>query len=205
MDHITGSVRAQITLFPEAIEDYIADDNPVCFHDAYVDQLDVSTMGFRYAKVKETGRPPYNLKDMLKFYLYGYLNRIRYSRLLERETKRNLEVFLLIQRLSPDHKMISNFRRDNADALRATLMQFVILFKKHELFSNKLVVIDSTKFKASNSGSRIKNNEQLDKNISRVNEYLEQLDRADSINNQTDISLTKEQLHQKIASLKQNR
>jgi transposase len=77
MSHITGIAREQITLFPEAIEDYIADDNPVCFLDAYVDQLDISTIGFQYATVKETGRPPYNPKDLLKLYLYGYLNRIR--------------------------------------------------------------------------------------------------------------------------------
>jgi Transposase and inactivated derivatives len=207
MNHITGIVREQITLFPEAIEDYIADDNPVCFLDAYVDQLDISTIGFQYATVKETGRPPYNPKDILKLYLYGYLNRIRSSRLLERETKRNLEVFWLLKRLSPDHKTISNFRKENAHALRETFKQFVIICKKLELFGNELVAIDSTKFKASNSGNRIKNKEQLDKSITHINEsihqYLEQLDQADSLDNQTDVSLTKQQIQQKIASLAQ--
>ena len=209
MNHITGIVREQITLFPEAIEDYIADDNPVCFLDAYVDQLDISAIGFQYATVKETGRPPYNPKDMLKLYLYGYLNRIRSSRLLERETKRNLEVFWLLKRLSPDHKTISNFRKENAYALRETFKQFVIICKKLELFGNELVAIDSTKFKASNSGNRIKNKEQLEKSITRINEsinqYLELLDQTDSIDNRTDVPLTKEQLQQKIASLTRNK
>jgi transposase len=209
MNHITGIVREQITLFPEAIEDYIADDNPVCFLDAYVDQLEISTIGFQYATVKETGRPPYNPKDILKLYLYGYLNRIRSSRLLERETKRNLEVFWLLKRLSPDHKTISNFRKENAYALRETFKQFIIICKKLELFGNELVAIDSTKFKASNSGNRIKNKEQLHKSITRINEsinqYLEQLDQTDSIDNQTDVPLTKEQLQLKIASLVQHK
>lgn len=209
MDHISGTQREQITLFPEAVEDYIADDNPVSFLDAYVDQLDISTLGFQYAIVKETGRPPYNPKDILKLYLYGYLNRIRSSRLLERETKRNLEVFWLLKRLSPDHKTISNFRKENAQALRETFKQFIILCKKLELFGNELVAIDSTKFKASNSGNRIKNKEQLDQRIARIsesiNQYLEQLDHTDSVDSQTDVPLTKEQLLQKIASLTQNK
>jgi transposase len=209
MNHITGIVREQITLFPEAIEDYIADDNPVCFLDAYVDQLDISTIGFQYATVKETGRPPYNPKDILKLYLYGYLNRIRSSRLLERETKRNLEVFWLLKRLSPDHKTISNFRKENAHALRETFKQFVIICKKLELFGQELVAIDSTKFKASNSGNRIKNKEQLDKSITHINEsineYLEDLDQTDSLDTQTTIALTKEQLQHKINSLTQDK
>ncbi len=209
MQHITGTIREQITLFPEAIEDYIADDNPVSFLDAFVDQLDMSILGFQYAKVKETGRPPYNPKDILKLYLYGYLNRIRSSRLLERETKRNLEVFWLLKRLSPDHKTISNFRKENACALRETFKQFIILCKKLELFGNELIAIDSTKFKASNSGNRIKNKEQLEKSITRIsesiNQYLEQLDHTDSVDNQTIVPLTKEQLQQKIASLAQNK
>jgi transposase len=207
MNHITGMVREQITLFPEALEDYIKDDNPICFLDAYVDQLDMSTIRFQYATVKETGRPPYNPKDILKLYLYGYLNRIRSSRLLEQETKRNLEVFWLLKRLSPDHKTISNFRKENAHALREIFKQFIIICKKLELFGNELVAIDSTKFKASNSGNRIKNKEQLDKSITRINEsinqYMGQLDQTDSIDNQTAVPLTKEQLHQKIASLAQ--
>src|SRR3990172_247522 len=132
MEHISGTVREQITLFPEAIEDYITGENPVRFLDAFVDQLDMVPMGFRHATVNETGRPPYNPKDLLKLYLYGYLNRIRSSRLLERETKRNLEVVWLLKRLSPDHKTISDFRKDHAQALREVFKQFVVICKQLE-------------------------------------------------------------------------
>jgi transposase len=92
MNHMNGLTREQITMFPEAIEDYITAENPVRFLDAFIDQLDTIKMGFCHAQVKETGRPPYNPKDLLKLYLYGYLNRIRTSGLLERKTQRNLEV-----------------------------------------------------------------------------------------------------------------
>src|SRR5208337_4484841 len=98
MNHVIGLAREQITLFPKAIEDYISSENPVRFLDAFIEQLDMTKMNFSHADVKETGRPPYNPKDLLKLYLYGYLNRIRTSRLLERETQRNLEVFWLLKR-----------------------------------------------------------------------------------------------------------
>ena len=125
-------------------------------------------LGFWHAELKETGRPPYNPKDLLKLYLYGYLNRIRTSRLLERETQRNLEIFWLIKRLQPDHKTISDFRRKNAQALREVFKQFVLLCKSLELFGAELIAIDSTKFTASNARDRVKDKEQLDNSIARI-------------------------------------
>jgi len=210
MNHINGVVREQITLLPEAIEDYISAENPVRFLDAFVDQLDTLKSGFCHAEVKETGRPPYNPKDLLKLYLYGYLNRIRSSRLLERETQRNLEVFWLLKRLQPDHKTISDFRRMNAIALREVFKQFVLLCKSLELYSAELVAIDSTKFKASNARDRIKDKEQIYKSIAHINEsinqYLSQLDENDTSDTQTTSdSASREKLQKKIDSLKQQK
>lgn len=203
MNHIIGLAREQITLFPEAIEDYLSAENPVRFLDAFVDQLDTTKMSLCHADVKETGRPPYDPKDLLKLYLYGYLNRIRSSRLLERETQRNLEVFWLLKRLQPDHKTISDFRRNNASALREVFKQFVILCKSLELFGSELLAIDSTKFKASNARDRVKDKEQLDKSIvhitESINQYLVQLDENDANDKQTTSSVD---LQKKIDSLK---
>jgi transposase len=184
MNHIIGHAREQMTMFPDSIEDYITGENPVRFIDAYVDQLDTTTMGFCHADVKQTGRPPYNPKDLLKLYLYGYLNRIRSSRLLERETQRNLEVFWLLKRLQPDHKTISDYRRSNVKALREVFKQFVHLCQSLDLFGAELLAIDSTKFKASNARDRVKDKEQLDKSIvnitESIKEYLSQLDENDA-------------------------
>lgn len=206
MEHVSGTSREQITLFPEAVEDYISADNPVRFLDAFVDGLDAVSLGFQHAKLNETGRPAYNPKDLLKLYLYGYLNRIRSSRLLERETKRNLEVLWLLTHLSPDHKTISDFRRNNATALRGVFKEFVVTCSKLELFGAELVAIDSTKFKASNARDRVKDREQLDKTLTRIgdsiNQYLTQLEENDQ-HEETNAppSVTKEALQEKIARL----
>lgn len=209
MEHITGTPREQIALFPEAVDDYISQENPVRFLDAFVDQLDTAALGFVHANLSDTGRPPYHPKDLLKLYLYGYLNRIRSSRLLERETTRNLEVLWLIKRLSPDHKTISDFRRNNADALRQMFKEFVVLCKQLELFGNELVAIDSTKFKAQNARDRIKDHKQLDDSIARISEsimqYLRQLDENDAADETTSTTLTKDALQQKIASLQHHK
>ena len=204
MEHVSGTSREQITLFPEAVEDYISAENPVRFLDAFVDSLDTVSLGFQHADLNETGRPAYNPKDLLKLYLYGYLNRIRSSRLLERETKRNLEVLWLLTHLSPDHKTISDFRRNNATALRGVFKEFVVTCSKLELFGAELVAIDSTKFKASNARDRVKDREQLDKTITRIgesiNQYLTQLQESDQ-DEETSAppSVTKEALQDKIA------
>lgn len=210
MNHITGEDRTQLTFFPDSIEDYLTKENPVRFLDAFVDQLDMTELGFQHSIMKETGRPPYHPKDMLKLYLYGYLNRIRSSRLLERETQRNLEVFWLMKRLSPDHKTISDFRKENAKALREVFKRFVLVCKKLELFGNELIVIDSTKFTASNARDRVKDKEQLNKSIARITEsitnYLSQLDQNDKADVQsTQPAVNQEQLQKKIASLQQQK
>jgi transposase len=207
MDHIRGSSREQIILFPEALEEYVSADNPVRFLDAFVDQLEMAGLGFRHATVNDTGRPPYDPKDLLKLYLYGYLNRLRSSRLLERESRRNLEVLWLLKRLSPDHKTISDFRRVHAEALHKVFQQFVQLCQRLELFGAELVAIDSTKFKASNARDRVKDKEQLDKSLAHINEsisqYLTQLDENDTVDEKSDLPVVdKDTLQTKIAVLK---
>ena len=211
MDHISGIAREQMTLFPEAVEDYIGEDNPIRFVDAYVNSLSMQELGFAHATVLGTGRPPYDPKVLLKLYLYGYLNRIRSSRLLERETKRNLELFWLLQRLSPDHKTISNFRKENASALRATFKQFVLFCKQLDLFSADLVAIDSKKFTASNARGRVKDAKQLNASLKHVEDsivqYLTKLDQNDSTDDSTEAStgLTQGALKDKIAFLRRQK
>src|SRR6202049_4614952 len=113
MTHITGHARCQMLLLPEAVEDYVSSDNPVRFIDAFVDGLDLVAAGFARVAPKVTGRPGYAPTDLLKLYIYGYLNRVRSSRRLEAETHRNIEGILLLRHLKPDFKTIADFRRDN--------------------------------------------------------------------------------------------
>jgi len=209
MYYTEGEAREQTTLFPELIDDYITNENPVRFIEAFVESLDVAQLGFTHSELKTTGRPPYHPKALLKLYLYGYLNRIRSSRMLERETKRNLEMFWLLQKLSPDHKTISNFRTENQKAIKETFKEFVKLCRKLELFGAELIAIDSTKYRASNSRSQIKDSKQLSKSIERIEEsitkYLKQLDSNDEEENkelQNESKLTKSKLEKKIAFLK---
>jgi transposase len=129
MSYIKGINRNQTLLFPEVIEDYIDEDNPVRFIDAYVDNLDLVVLEFKYAIEAETGRPPYNPGDILKLYIYGYLNSIRSSRRLEQETHRNIEVVWLLKKLHPDFKTIADFRRDNKKAIKRVYREFTLLCK----------------------------------------------------------------------------
>ncbi|MHC1579015.1 MAG: transposase [Dehalococcoidia bacterium] len=172
MDHIRGLSRNQLTLFPEALDDYISQENPVRFIDAYVDSLDLHQLGFRHATLHETGRPPYHPADLLKLYLYGYLNRVRSSRQLEREAHRNVEVMWLLRRLTPDFKTIADFRRDNRQAIRNVSREFTLFCRKLDLFSGDLVVIDGSKFKAVNRRDRNFTKKQLKHLIQKLDEDL---------------------------------
>ena len=180
---IEGECRAQSTLLPERLDDWIAEDNPVRAVDAFVDALDLARLGFEGAEPAATGRPAYHPATLLKIYVYGYLNRLPSSRRLERETQRNLELIWLTGRLTPDFKTIADFRRDNGPAIRLACRQFVLLCRELGLFEQALVAIDGSKFKAVNN--RDKNftphklkarQQQLDQSIAR---YLSELDRAD--------------------------
>src|SRR4030088_2227391 len=151
---IEGEDRSQSTLFPEYLDDYIAEDNPVRVIDVFVDELDLMALGFEGMQPEVTGRPGYHPASLLKIYIYGYLNRIQSSRRLERETQRNVELIWLTGRLMPDFKTIADFRKDNGPAIRRVCREFVLLCRSLNLFSDALVAIDGSKFKAVNGRDR---------------------------------------------------
>ena len=150
---IEGEDRHQATLFPERLDDYIAEDSPVRVIDVFIDELDVSGLGFKTV-AEITGRPGYHPTTLLKLYIYGYLNRIQSSRRLEREAQRNVELMWLTGRLAPDFKIIADFRKDNGEAIRLVCREFVVLCRKLELFTDAFVAIDGSKFKAVNNRDR---------------------------------------------------
>jgi len=152
---IAGEDRRQAALLPDCLEDYVSDENPVRVIEAFIDELDLKALGFAGVVPEATGRPGYHPAAMLKIYLYGYLNRIPSSRRLERETQRNMELMWLMGRLMPDFKTIADFRRDNGPAIRAVCTQFVILCRRLNLFTQAIVAIDGSKFKAVNNRTRI--------------------------------------------------
>ena len=180
---IEGLDRSQSTLFPERVDDYIAEDNPVRVIDVFVDELDLNRLGFAGANPEATGRPAYHPATLLKIYVYGYLNRIQSSRRLERETHRNVELIWLTGRLTPDFKTIADFRKDNGKAIHNVCREFIVLCRQLDLFCEAIVAIDGSKFKAVNNRDKNfteaklkKRMEQLEESIAR---YLAELDRAD--------------------------
>ena len=154
MTHILGHDRSQLLLLPEAVDDYVAADNPVRFIEAFVDGLDLAAAGFARVQPKVTGRPGYAPADLLKLYIYGYLNRTRSSRRLEAETHRNIEVIWLLRHLKPDFKTIADFRRINHKAFRPVFRQFVLLCRELDLFGKELLAVDGTRIKAVNNKDR---------------------------------------------------
>jgi transposase len=183
MDYIAGRNRHQQNLLPDCIEDYINEDNPVRVIDAYVEGLDMKALGFARSSPNVTGRPMYSPNDLLKLYLYGYLNRIRSSRRLEAETTRNLEVIWLINQLHPDHKTIARFRHDNPKALKKAFREFSRLCLKLDLYGRELLGIDGSKFRSVNSMDRGFNDAKLKDRISRIEarleEYTKKMDELD--------------------------
>jgi transposase len=202
---IKGESRSQITLFPEAVDEYIEEDNPVRVIDIFVDDLDLSTLGFK-TEPADTGRPAYHPGVMLKLFIYGYLNRVQSSRRLEREAGRNVELMWLLGRLAPDFKTIADFRKDNTKAISRVCREFVLLCRKLDLFADSLVAIDGSKFKAVNNRNRnftrakIKHRlKQIDESIAR---YLGQIASADRVD-RSRAKVKKEGLNEKINKLKQ--
>src|SRR5207253_1844610 len=154
MTHIPGFDRSQLLLLPEAIDDYVSVDNPVRFINAFVDGLDLKAAGFERVEAKATGRPGYAPGDLLKLYIYGYLNRVRSSRRLEAECHRNIEIIWLLGGLKPDFKTIADFRSDNRAAFKKVFRQFVILCRRLDLFGRELLAVDGTRIKAVNNKDR---------------------------------------------------
>lgn len=180
---VEGESRSQSALFPESLDDYISADNPVRAIDVFVDELDLQQLGFDGVEPEATGRPAYHPATLLRVYIYGYLNRIQSSRRLERETQRNVELIWLTGRLSPDFKTIADFRKDNGSAIRRVCSQFVLLCRKLNLFSEAVVAIDGSKFKAVNNRDKNFTDRKLQARIEQLEEsigrYLIELDRAD--------------------------
>jgi transposase len=180
---IEGEDRFQSTLLPDSLDDYIDEDNPVRAVDAFVDALDLGGLGFHRVQPADTGRPGYHPSILLKLYIYGYLNHVSSSRRLERESQRNVELMWLLGRLQPDFKTIADFRKDNGEAIRKVCREFVELCRRLDLFTQALVAVDGSKFKAVNNrdkshttGKMKKRLEQIDRCIDR---YLRGLERAD--------------------------
>lgn len=190
MRYIEGNDRKQIMLFPEVVDDYISEENPVRVIDAYIDSLNMRELGIG-ATSNETGRPPYHPKDMSKLYLYGYFNRLRSSRKLEAETHRNIELMWLINNLKPDHKTIARFRKDNAKALKSIFRDFVQLCKKLGLYGKELVAIDGSKFGAVNAKGNNYNHEKLEDKLRRIDEKLERYLRELDENDQAEVDSAK--------------
>jgi len=204
---VEGVDRGQSTLFPESLEDWIGEDNPVRVIDVFVDELDLGELGFNGVDPEATGRPSYHPSVLLKLYIYGYLNRVQSSRRLEREAGRNVEVMWLTGRLVPDHKTIADFRKDDGRAIRQVCARFVALCRTMGLFTEASVAIDGSKFKAVNNRDKNFTRAKMERRMAQIEEsvarYLHQLDSAD----RQEPSLAREtkttRLKEKIAKLKE--
>jgi len=205
MRYIQGIDRQQTTLLPEMIDDYITENNPVRFIDVFVDGLDFQKLGFTYSETKITGRMPYNPADLLKLYIYGYLNKLRSSRRLEKATYQNIELIWLLHKLHPDFKTIADFRRDNLQPIKQVCSEFTLLCKKMDLFGCELIAIDGSKFSAVNSNRRNFTKNKLKKMIQKIDEqidvYLKDLDQGDQSEQNIKLISTDE-LNKKIEQLK---
>ena len=205
MAHITGEDRSQRLLLPDAVDDYVGPDNPVRFIDVFVDGLDLEGAGFERVRPKDKGRPGYAPADLLKLYIYGYLNRVRSSHRLEVETHRNLEVIWLLGRLQPDFKTIADFRRDNRQAFREVFRAFVRVCRELDLFGRELIAVDGTRIKAVNNADRNFTRAKLRRDLQRIDErleqYLEQMNKADA-SDESDSTSAVENLQGKIARMR---
>ncbi len=201
---IEGEARTQAILFPERLDDYIAEDNAVRVIDVFIDGLDLTNMGFKTVP-EITGRPAYHPATMLKLYVYGYLNRVLSTRRLEREAGRNVELMWLLGRLAPDFKTIADFRKDNTKAIRLVSRDFVLICRKLDLFSEAFVAIDGSKFKADNNRDKNFTQAKLKRRLAMIDESIERyLTQIESVDRQeSDASKgKKERLETKIDKLK---
>jgi transposase len=205
MRYIQGLDRHQSLMFPELLDEYITEYNSVRFIDAFVDGLNLLELGFTHSSTSNTGRKPYHPADLLKLYIYGYLNKIRSSRFLEKSTYNNVEVMWLVHKLRPDFKTIADFRKDNNKALKKVFREFVKLCTSLDLFGCELIAIDGSKFSAVNHNDRNFTKDKLKNLLKEINEqiddYFAQLDQSDEAESGTNEPSTKE-LRQKIDQLK---
>src|SRR6266513_1729622 len=209
MTHLSGHDRSQLFLLPETVDDYVGPDNPVRFIDAFVDGLDLAAASFIHVEPKVTGRPAYAPGDLLKLYIYGYLNRVRSSRRLEAETHRNIEVIWLLRHLKPDFKTIADFRRDNRNAFRQVFREFVLLCRQLDLFGRELLAVDGTRIKAVNNKdrnfTRTSLRQYIDAADKRLADYLRRLDEGDVAEGGTSGGSRVHNLSEKIEAIRGKR
>ena len=196
MGYIQGADRNQVILLPDTLDDYVGGDNEVRAIDAFIDSLDISLMGFKADPAKE-GRPGYDPRDMLKLYMYGYLNHIRSSRRLQKEASRNVELMWLLRKVVPDFRCIADFRKDNAKSIREVFRAFVRLCNKAGLLSHESVVIDGSKFRAVNADNKSYVSSNAKKVLldveEKISRYMKELDEADAAESRPG-ALTKEDI-----------
>jgi transposase len=204
---VEGADRSQSTLFPQYLEDWIDEDNPVRVIDVFVEELDLAELGFVGVEPEVTGRPSYHPSVLLKLYIYGYLNRTQSSRRLEREAGRNVEVMWLTGRLAPDHKTIADFRKDNGRAIRQVCVRFVVLCRMLGLLAHASVAIDGSKFKAVNNRDKNFTRAKMERRMAQIEEsvarYLQQLDTADRQEPSEALKTKTGRLKEKIEKLKE--
>jgi len=182
-EHVAGLNRDQTLIFPDTLEGYVDKENPVRFIDAFIDSLNLEKLGFTHSITNDLGRPSYDPSDLLKLYVYGYLNQVRTSRKLERECHRNVEAIWLMKKLAPDFKTIADFRKDNVDCIKGVFKEFVKLCMGLDLFGSKLVAIDGVKFKAVNSLDKNFNRKSLSYRLKvideRISKYISEMEEED--------------------------
>ena len=205
MGYVQGLSRDQGSLFPVSLDEMIGPDHVCRVIAAFVQRLDLAALGFARARTKATGRPPYDPADLLMLYLYGYLNRVRSSRRLERECQRNIELMWLLHRLAPDHKTIAEFRRCNASPLRQAGAEFVRFCAEAGLIGGEWVAVDGTKFQAVASGKAVldaaQRAELQAKLEQRIAQYLQELEAADQQQGEAEVDA--QALRQALARLQQ--
>src|SRR5208283_3324815 len=208
-EHVNGTHRDQTVLFPDTIDKYVEKENPVRFIDAFVESLNMEKLGFKHSIPAETGRPSYDPSDLLKMYVYGYLNQVRSSRKLEKECHRNVEVMWLLKKLAPDFKTIADFRKDNVDCIKGVFKEFVYLCRRLDLYGAQLVAIDGTKFKAVNSRSNNLNEKTVTLRLKQTEEkievYLKEMDQNDTADSAEDENVKVDGLKEKICKLEEEK
>ena len=203
MAYIKGASKIQITFLSDCLDDYVSADNSVRIIEAFVQQLDMASLGFKADPAAE-GRPGYDPRDMLKLYIYGYLNKIRSSRKLQTEAGRNVELMWLLGKIVPDFRCIADFRKDNAKAIKNVFREFVMLCDKAKLLSLETVVIDGSKFRAVNSDNNCYVKSNVEKLIAqaeeRITKYMAELDAADEKQRRNE-ELTSDNIQEVLAYL----
>ncbi len=209
MSYIRGSERGQHLLFPSTLDEYLDEANPVRVIAAFVGTLDFQQLGFVRGVAAETGRPGYDPRLLLGLYIWGHLNKVRSSRKLERECGRNLEAMWLLENLRPDFKTIADFRKDNGEPIKQTVVKFRLWCLSEGLYGREMVAVDGSKFKAVNNSERNYTRKKLERVIererARVDEYLKAIEEADQedAKGPPESPLSGEQLREKLRKLKE--